>query len=1555
MATLTLTQEGTNTVWLTATDAVGNVGTTACDVILDRTAPKAAIISPAAGYISGTNTIIVRGSVREDYGTPSIFANNQSAMVMGNEFMATLTLTQEGTNTVWLTATDAVGNVGTTACDVILDRTAPKAAIISPVSGYISGMKTIIVRGSVREDYGTPSILVNNQTAMVMGDEFMATLTLTQEGTNIVWLTATDAVGNVGTTACDVILDSTPPIPGTVSDGFGEDIGTTSSNSWLAGNFSEWKDDESGIMEYEYSIGSQPGWTDIVSWQKIGNKTYALATGLQLIGGKTYYFNIKGINQAQLYSISTSNGVIILDIDLKPPAQVNDGLAEDIDFLGTTTVYSGNWSRVDLQGRRFDYYYAVREGFNNFIIPWTCAGTQTQFSTPAILEQGKQYYLYVKVVDENNSSSDVTISDGVIVDITPPEVGVIMDGDYIATKTISLSWTPAREQESRLKEYYWRVSYPIGQQNDWISAGTNTSISLTVSKDERYYFELKAVNILGLESLTIKSDGVVVDCSPPSPLEFVNDGVSTDTDWINTSRYISANWPLAIDNESGIYGYWYSVGTARGISDIVGWQFTKDTSVTIVNPVNIQEGKQYYFNVYASNNAHLVSLATSSDGFRIDTSPPENIVVNDSGKWTTNSQELEFWWQGKDLVSGLAGYYVGLNPESLEYVGSRTHTRIKGNFTPGEKYYGWVKAVNNAGLYTIGQSDGIIIETTPPLGVTTPPISEYTYSSTPKMSFNWTQGSLTDIESGITGYEIELSDGRIFNLNNTTLECYGTRNYTYQAKVRAINGAGLTGQWSQEGNAVTIDMDCPQSKIMTIIDKYWQTQPLTITVAGSDSVGLKQISLYYSYSKDNEIYTAFNLYGNISGTNTIFTYPYKDGYYRFISQAEDMAGNKEPLKSLYELEIGYDTTPPDSYVLPIIPYYQEKGGFKLIYKATDNLSGPSEVQLYYNYSTDGKNWTEYMPYGSTTYFIPEKLGTDLLLGADLLPGYYQFYTQATDIAGNLETAPQGYDTGAMIKKNYPSSWILPLDKYWYNQTINIQVMGSDTIGLKEIGIYYRLVGNTTRQYYAQQEVSGTKVSTFFNLDIKDNGYYELSSQARDIAGKAENIMSKITLGVDTIPPIIQELSVPRILKGGETATLTYLVTDNLQFGTMNIFYWTAINKVVILDKAVSMGSYSWITPKDISTSTFRLIAQACDKAGNYTEKTISFILDTTPPVLNKAWEEGGGVIEGMDADADIDGDFVVRWDEGIDLESKILYYAVYESQDEKEFKLLGTTTTTIYPINHTDKRNYRYKIVAVNELGLSAEVFTDGIRIVDKMERINSNEVKITQIDERGRKIIIILPENAFGTSTGIMIIRALKEIQDNKKFGPEAEKGLILLNGSLREIIALNSKNIAIQPKQEIEIIIPYDDPDEFDEVADLSYRIYRLDNDEWNLSIGKQVINVRENNIQLLTNHLSIFGILAPSNLSRDRVIEGDVYPYPNPYKPSIHPQMKWWGIPETGRLKIWTISGELIYDTIVTPDTNNEYEFKEADQLPSGIYIFVVVDKYGGFVRGKFGVIR
>ena len=72
--------------------------------------------------------------------------------------------------------------------------------------------------------------------------------------------------------------------------------------SWLASAH------ESGIREYEYSVGTQPGGTDVKQWTTAGLEQSALITGLVLDEGETYYVNVRAVNGAGAVSGVLSSG-----------------------------------------------------------------------------------------------------------------------------------------------------------------------------------------------------------------------------------------------------------------------------------------------------------------------------------------------------------------------------------------------------------------------------------------------------------------------------------------------------------------------------------------------------------------------------------------------------------------------------------------------------------------------------------------------------------------------------------------------------------------------------------------------------------------------------------------------------------------------------------------------------------------------------------------------------------------------------------------------------------------------------------------------------------------------------------------------------------------------------------------------------------------------------------------------------------------------------------------------------------------------------------------------
>lgn len=104
-------------------------------------------------------------------------------------------------------------------------------------------------------------------------------------------------------------FDGTPPSQPVVID----DGATTTSASALHASWSA-SDGESGVISYQYAIGTTPGAADVVGWTTPSpeNATEVTHTGLSLQAGSTYYISAKALNAAQLWSsVGTSDGITV--------------------------------------------------------------------------------------------------------------------------------------------------------------------------------------------------------------------------------------------------------------------------------------------------------------------------------------------------------------------------------------------------------------------------------------------------------------------------------------------------------------------------------------------------------------------------------------------------------------------------------------------------------------------------------------------------------------------------------------------------------------------------------------------------------------------------------------------------------------------------------------------------------------------------------------------------------------------------------------------------------------------------------------------------------------------------------------------------------------------------------------------------------------------------------------------------------------------------------------------------------------------------------------------
>jgi hypothetical protein len=106
-----------------------------------------------------------------------------------------------------------------------------------------------------------------------------------------------------------IMIDITPPSTPVVID---EGKETTESTT-LSATFSS-SDDESGIIEYQYAIGTSPNLRDILDWTSSQDKTQIEATELLLESGEIYYISVKARNGAGLWSeVGTSDGIAIAE------------------------------------------------------------------------------------------------------------------------------------------------------------------------------------------------------------------------------------------------------------------------------------------------------------------------------------------------------------------------------------------------------------------------------------------------------------------------------------------------------------------------------------------------------------------------------------------------------------------------------------------------------------------------------------------------------------------------------------------------------------------------------------------------------------------------------------------------------------------------------------------------------------------------------------------------------------------------------------------------------------------------------------------------------------------------------------------------------------------------------------------------------------------------------------------------------------------------------------------------------------------------------------------
>ncbi|XP_061177042.1 uncharacterized protein LOC133185758 [Saccostrea echinata] len=522
-------------------------------------------------------------------------------------------------------------------------------------------------------------------------------LTLQSGHTYYATIKATDFVNRTTTqTSSPILIDTSPPLksnnPITLT---GRHITSVSEIEAC------WKDifsdPESGVDFYMWSIGSQPAYSDMMDYTRedsecgINDKKHRL----DIKEGHTYYINVKAFNKAHLVSLATSWAHIV---DLSPPVK---GYVFELSPSGNSKLdidYQTDMSKLKVFWEGFhDPHSSIKEFFVTVGTCRRCDDVIGRQSVGLVTEMTIDYVkfgsgltYYTSVTACNTAEFCTTaFSDGVIMDNSPPNVGVVTDGtssndiEHQSIKNwIGAKWHGFTDPQSGISHYVWWAGTTPGGKDiltekevDLVEEATAYNFSQELPLSKRIYVTVRAYNKAGLFVDGI-SNGFFIDETPPV---ITNGPKLTKGSRLieNTQVYrslVKIEWNVT-DPESHIERQYLSLKShIGGDFSLSSTQINGIARDFVLSGLKLHDGVTYFVTLISCNEAHLCSSSTSS-GIQVDSTPPTEgtfAIQTDhavdielsrhvSGFMTWSEYDLNLAWLGfSDAHSDISHYFVSI-------------------------------------------------------------------------------------------------------------------------------------------------------------------------------------------------------------------------------------------------------------------------------------------------------------------------------------------------------------------------------------------------------------------------------------------------------------------------------------------------------------------------------------------------------------------------------------------------------------------------------------------------------------------------------------------------------------------------------------------------------------------------------------------------------------------------------------------------------------------------------------------------------------------------------
>ncbi|MCE5323091.1 PQQ-binding-like beta-propeller repeat protein [bacterium] len=432
------------------------------------------------------------------------------------------------------------------------------------------------------------------------------------------------------------------------------------------------------------------------------------------------------------------------------------------------------------------------------------------------------------------------------------------------------------------------------------------------------------------------------DTTPPPAPTVTDDGV-----YSTLPTTLHASWACD-DPESGIKQYEYAIGTAPGEDDLVAFTSVGTATEITCADIALVNGADYYFSVRATNRVGLVGDVGTSDGIRVDYTPPTTPLVIDDGDWTSSSGQLHIVFGSGDTESGIERYEYSIGTAAgLSDIfgwtdsGTTKERTITGlALSHGVSYYASVRAYNHAGLMSEGHSGGIKPDLTKPVidnittSATSTQLKATISASDPESGISETQYALLtspdvpsspDWQSAVSGQEFVINGS--FDWNTT-----------YYLAARAQNSVGV---WSdaEVSDPIQVDDTAPSTPIVTD-DGAYSTDATSLHASWSSQdaeSGIKQYAYCVGTSAGSSDTVAWMITTQNSVTLTGLALSNGGAYY-FTIRATNGAGLESENGSSDGITI--DTTAPST---PVVTddgdFTYSSDSLHAAWTSTDNESG----------------------------------------------------------------------------------------------------------------------------------------------------------------------------------------------------------------------------------------------------------------------------------------------------------------------------------------------------------------------------------------------------------------------------------------------------------------------------------------------------------------------------------------------------------------------------------------------------------------------------------------